>query len=453
MVSAGLLLWFINSHHRNTQRILSMNDAEQITRTSRVAPKETRELADKLLRESVSYDLKALIARTKVQPRPYQDRIINKVLKAFIPQDVGGGGLTSVMVNSPTGSGKTVMALIIAKALQEMMDCHVGWISMRRNLLTQAAKENMPQSDSNPNGKDINADIYMISMFDKNPPAELASGVRKKPLILFVDEAQHDAANSSAHIHATLQPDFIIGLSATPFRTDKIKLCFDKVINDAGIGTLIREGFLSQFDHYTIEKWTPVDVTSCYLREPYRWGKSIMYFHTVDQCNQAAAILRAANVRCEVVTGDSDKDTQIEQFKKGELDVLLNCMVLTEGFDDPSLQSVFVRPSCKGVTMQMAGRAFRKHPVIKIKNVIQCGRTKWPFVRTADPVHSYKWTVKDGPGMWISLKVNEHINEMNCKMIQMLAQIPTSMPDFITKAREKKSGGRRRLNQPQQSQD
>src|SRR4051812_35247121 len=59
-------------------------------------------------------DTDALIARTAVQPRPYQARIVRKAADLFARQ-----GLRSVLIDSPTGSGKTVMALLVAKALQE----------------------------------------------------------------------------------------------------------------------------------------------------------------------------------------------------------------------------------------------------------------------------------------------------------------------------------------------
>ena len=56
-------------------------------------------------------------------------------------------------------------------------------------------------------------------MFDRDPPTGLD--------LLVVDEAQHDAAQSMAVLHQRIRPRFILGLSATPFRADRVKLCFD----------------------------------------------------------------------------------------------------------------------------------------------------------------------------------------------------------------------------------
>lgn len=425
------------------------------------APKATRNKAMKGLK-GFDFDILELIGRTNAEARPYQQRIITKTIRGYTPESSGGKGFRSVLIQSPTGSGKTIKALLIAKALQERLGCLVGWISMRRNLLAQAANENAKASEENPDGKGICADIEFISMFDKNPPDALRAGVRKKPLLLIVDEAQHDAANSCAHLHAVLQADFILGMTATPFRTDKVKLCFDTVINDAGIGPLIREGFLSQYEHFTISKWGVREVMQTYLRDPERWGKTVFYFHTIAQCYEAAACLENpailgeefANTKAidtEVVTGSTDRDRQLTRFDNGDIPTLINCQVLTEGWNCPTLQTVFCRPGCKGITIQICGRAFRKHPAAPMKKVVQCEKTPWPFVKTADPVCSYKWEPQrrdlDGvvlPGQWLSLTPNPHINEMSTMVLQALASIQTELPRFMTEAKFTTRGRSRR---------
>ncbi len=386
------------------------------------------------------FDIMKLLAGTKAEARPYQQRIVNRVVTSLTPEDKGGRGMRSILINSPTGSGKTIMSLLINKAIQEREDCLIGWVSMRRNLLVQAASENNTHSKLNPRGKSINANIDFISMFEKNMPAHLLPANRNgRKLLLTVDEAQHDAANSCAHIHAVLRPDFILGMTATPFRTDRVKLCFDSVINDAGIGALIREGYLAPYEHYTIPKWSVQGAIETYLREPNKWGKSIFYFHTIEQCMQARAMLESGMggkyqpVTNEMVTGSSDREPQLERFRLGQSRTIVNCMVLTEGFDCPDLETVFLRPSCKGVTIQMAGRVFRRHHSIPVKKVVQCEKTKWPFMKTADPVCSYRWELpKDGfPGQWLSLTPNKFINEMNCNMVVALAGLNTPLPEFM----------------------
>jgi superfamily II DNA or RNA helicase len=368
-------------------------------------------------------DLRNLINRTRVQPRPYQERIVSRAVDLFAE-----GGLRSILVDSPTGSGKTVMALLIAKAMQERLGVRIGWVAMRRYLLAQAKEENSYQG--------IDADMEYISMFDREPPTGLD--------LLIVDEAQHDAAQSMAVLHQQIRPRYILGLSATPFRADRVKLCFDTVIKDAGIQSLIQDGYLSPYHHYTLPRYDPETVVSFYLRDPKRWGRSLFYFHTLAQCAQAEKALRQAGVRVEIVSGASDRDAQLEAFRAGRVDVLCNCLMLSEGFNAPELKTVFCRPSCKSVTIQMAGRVLRQHPDVKFKQIVQCPMTRWPFPRTASPAVQYSWTA----GEWRSLEVNPMISQVNLRTLQALARTEVALPDFVAKrARQLRGRQRSRLDE------
>ncbi|HEY1066869.1 MAG TPA: DEAD/DEAH box helicase family protein, partial [Pirellulales bacterium] len=164
--------------------------------------------------------LTALLAKLKVEPREYQKRIVEKTVAMFSGEHKNRAGeleppAQSVMIESPTGSGKTVMGLLAAKCLAERFGLSVGWVAMRRNLLAQAEEENRR--------KGFNLDLSLISMFDKEPP---------RCDLLIVDEAQHDGARSMSDLHSAVRPKMVLGLSATPYRSDRIKLCFDKVVAD-----------------------------------------------------------------------------------------------------------------------------------------------------------------------------------------------------------------------------
>lgn len=351
-------------------------------------------------------NIKTLIAGMDLQPRTYQERIVSRAFDLFSDK-----GLRSILIDSPTGSGKTIMGLLIARTLQDALGLKVGWVAMRRYLLAQARAENEQRR--------LGVEAVFLSMFDRDPPTGLD--------LLVVDEAQHDAAQSMAHLHQRIRPRFILGLSATPFRADRVKLCFDTVIKVAGIQALIQDGYLSPYHHYTIPRHTPQDVVAHYLRDRERWGKSILYFHTLEQCHAADTLLRAAGVRSEVVTGSSDRDAQLGAFRAGKLDVLSNCMMLGEGFDCPELKTVFCRPSCKGLTVQMAGRVLRKHPALPFKQIVQCTKTRWPFLRTAAADLQFSWV----EGEWRTLQANPFISQVNGRALQALAQTNVSLPRYL----------------------
>jgi superfamily II DNA or RNA helicase len=367
----------------------------------------------------MTFDIQELLTTTKVEARSYQQRIVTKAITGFLDK-----GYRSIMIDSPTGSGKTIMALLVAKAMQRLQGIRIGWVSMRRNLLSQAHRENI--------SKGIEVQMQMISMFDKNPPTGLD--------MLVVDEAQHDAAGSMSHIHATVKPRWVLGMTATPFRADRVKLCFDTVIKDAGIHRLIQDGYLSQYHHYTIPDWKPATVVKFFLEERDRWGKSLIYFHTIAECTHCWQLLTEGGVPCDLVTGSSKIEEQLRKFSSGELQVLINCAKLTEGFDAPDLKTVFARPSIKSVTIQMGGRVFRKHPDIPFKQIVQPACTKWPFTRTAGAALMYVFT----DGCWRTIQPNCKVEETAKKALAAMAAARAELPEFITKQQAK---GRTRRGQ------
>ena len=101
-------------------------------------------------------------------------------------------------------------------------------------------------------------------------------------------------------------------------------------------------------------------------------------------------------MRAELVTAKTDRERQIADLAAGRVDVLVNMLILAEGFDCPSLRTVFCRPSGKLCTIQMCGRVLRKHPGLAFKQVVQCEQTRHPFPRTATPAEQYLLTRAKG---------------------------------------------------------
>ena len=363
----------------------------------------------------------------RVEIRPYQMDVIKECFERFMGsyKDRSGRAVAahkSVLVESPTGSGKTIMGLLTAKALQQIdPDLVVVWEAMRKPLLAQAIKSNDEMVGVE--------NFHAVSMFSNNPTAILKAKENGKMVLHICDEAQHSTASSSAHLHNVIKPDFVLGLSATPYRTDNQKLCFEGVVRNAGIHALIDAGYLSKYEHFTIPEYNSKSVLEHYLRDPARWGKSIFYFLTLEECFAFSRGLLEAGVKCDVVTGDSDSDTQIQAFEDGEHNCLINCMKLTEGFDCPSLKTVWVRDSSKSPAVQMCGRVLRKFAGLPVKQVVQSQHTSHPFLKTA--MADQSWVFQDGD--WKSLKVNAQIEQIQANAMSAIANINVQMPSFIMK--------------------
>lgn len=345
-----------------------------------------------------------------IELRPYQERIVVKTVNAFLME-----GLNAVLVESATGSGKTVMGLCICLVLRYFTGAKTSWTTLRRELLKQAHKTNQELFLEN-------VLLKTISMMGKNPDEDD---------VLVVDEAHKDATASMQHVHAHVNARFIILLSATPIRSDKATIFYDRTIKDAGIRALIRDGWLSKFRMFSIPEWTPECVAGIYLSSPDKWGKSCVFFHKSEDCAEFQRILNEAGVACEMVTGKSDREAQLLRFERGEVPVLVNMMVLTEGFDCPSLETVFVRDSQRSTTIQMAGRVLRLWDNVAgesprqanentiVKNVVQSVNTEYPFVKEAEPVKKYTWENE----AWKEIGDNKKVKALYSMMLQRAVEV------------------------------
>lgn len=356
-----------------------------------------------------------------VEDRPYQRRIIQKVVDAIEAKH------QNILIEGPTGSGKTITGLMIAKRLWEERGWRTGWTAMRKHLLHQASAENQATIQ--------HEQIHFFSTFDKNIPKML----QEYPIdVLIEDEGHHSASPTSVENYKLIAPKLSIGLTATPFRTDQMKLCYSKVIKDAGTRALIDQGYLSPFHQYIFhESWAPDIVARHYLNEPARWGKSVIFFLTEDECNACADRLRDGGIKCEVVTGSSHQEEQIESFNDGDTQVLLNMVVLTEGFDSTILKTVWIRPGSKGPTMQMGGRSLRRHsdPIIKpYAQMVQNATTHWPFTRIASA--EKKFVCHDGKS-WEDRQQNERVNQASRAAIKAIAKIHVEIPPLLRKFQKK----------------
>ena len=325
--------------------------------------------------------------------------------------------ISSALAVVPTGGGKTHIALATARTLQVEAGLRIGWCAARRDLLRQVARENEAFG--------FGVDLRLMSLFDRNPP---------ECDVLIMDEAHHDACASAATLHANVRPAYVLGLTATPWRSDRARLAYSHVIRRCSIQSLQDDGYLAPYAHVSIESWAPDAVAKTWIRSRERFGKTIIFMHTRTQAMACMTVLRAGGVRVELVAGDSDRCTQLQAFANGEVDVLLAMGCLTEGFNDPTLQTVFIRPAGKGPTVQMGGRVFRMHPSIAVKTIVQYRDAPLPFIRIARPVEQY--VLSDGE--WRSIGATRQLDSLVHNMRSVAARATVVLPPLVIKARGRK---------------
>lgn len=299
--------------------------------------------------------------------RCYQDAIVERLSKLF------WAGEPSALVRAPTGSGKTVMAMMFIRMIEDEFKEKYGremvvfWVTKRRNLLSQGA--------ATADACGIKTTIQYRTMFENR------NAFTKADLVV-LDEAHSDACSSAQAVYHVCKPMFSLGLSATPFRTDKGLLSFKHTIWESDYRQLIDLSYLSKFVEYYLPEWTPKSVTDLYLSDTKRFGKSVMFFKDRASADEAKELLLAAGIAADTIyssDGKVHREDAIAKLESGKIKVLINLNILTEGFDCPSLKTVFVKKTgSKSESIQMGGRVLRLWKNMK-KNIVQTVEAEYPF--------------------------------------------------------------------------
>ncbi len=213
----------------------------------------------------------------------------------------------------------------------------------------------------------------------------------------------------------TLPPTPALGFTATPERTDGAGLgaVWQNVVFTRDISWAVRKGFLVQPIGYRLEieihrqahvtalgysgpeylttgvpsvfamNTAEQDAQLCDSIAPERivekWQElaadrqTIVFAPLVRSANMIAKAFRAAGITAEIVHGDMgplSRRVIIDDFRRGEIQVLVNAMVLTRGFDHPNVSCVIVaRPTkSRPLFIQMAGRGLRRQPGIPVED-------------------------------------------------------------------------------------
>jgi superfamily II DNA or RNA helicase len=215
------------------------------------------------------------------------------------------------------------------------------------------------------------------------PPADL----------IIVDECHHATATTWKKIIAAYPDAILVGLTATPCRGDGRGLggIFQAIVEAPQVPDLVAQGFLvptrvyapAQPDLRGIEvrngDWAENQLAERMDRDQLV-GDIVTHWHRLAESRKTVVFATGvqhsihirdeflkAGVRCAHIDGSTlkdDRDELLRQLGNGELDLITNCMVLTEGWDMPEVGCcVLARPTRKmGLYRQMIGRVLRPAP-------------------------------------------------------------------------------------------
>lgn len=218
--------------------------------------------------------------------------------------------------------------------------------------------------------------------------------------LVVVDEAHHATAASYRKVLAAAgcddaQGPNVLGVTATPDRGDGTGLdgVFDQVVANYDLLWGINAGYLAdirgqaiEVEHLDLgevkvsrgdyaagdtgraleEAGGPQQIVAAWL-EHALGRRTLVYTPTVETAASTAAQFAAAGVEAGVVHGALPLDERravLAAYEAGDLQVITNCMVLTEGFDSPRTDCIVVaRPTkSRALYAQMVGRGTRLHP-------------------------------------------------------------------------------------------
>jgi superfamily II DNA or RNA helicase len=343
--------------------------------------------------------------------RPYQEKALAGIEQAERE------GVRRPLVVLPTGTGKTV---VFSHGIKRRADRGRSLVLVHRDELARQTIEKIglvaPELTTGvvkAGENDLDADVVVASVQTAQVDrrlAQLVESAKRSPFgTVWVDEGHHAVAPSWRKVLTGLGSfssygPLTVGFTATPERDGKTLGVWEKlaafmsireaiygngkrgkdgheggylvpilpsivVETDMDLGRVRKTG--GDFSEGDLgremeESGAIAEIADAYV-EHARERKAVAFTPTVATAHALAAALRARGVAAEALDGTTPGDERramLQRLKTGETHVIVNCGVLTEGFDEPSISCVIVARPTKfhGLYVQMIGRGTRLHP-------------------------------------------------------------------------------------------
>lgn len=322
-----------------------------------------------------------------MQLRPYQQEAREAIQKEW------SDGRKKTLLVLPTGCGKTI---VFSKVIEDRvrMGERVLVLAHRGELLDQASDK--LQKSTGLKTATEKAEKTSLGSFFRVVVGSVQTLQQEKRLSKFppdffdtivVDEAHHCISNGYQRVLKHFEEASVLGVTATPDRGDMKNLgsYFESLAYEYTLPKAIKEGYLSPIKALTIPlkldlsavKQQAGDFSSRDLGtalDPYLENiademikhcsnrKTVIFLPLVKTSQKFKAILNERGFKAAEVNGSSqDRAEILEDFENDKYNVLCNSMLLTEGWDCPSVDCIIVlRPTkVRSLYSQMVGRGTR----------------------------------------------------------------------------------------------
>ena len=296
----------------------------------------------------------------------------------------------NVMVQMPTGTGKTHLLTAIVGEFLHGSNTPVWIIAHRRELVGQieetVARYGMRKEDGR-------VRVLSIQWLSRN-----GETMDESPGLIVIDEAHHALAETYRALWKRYPEARKLGMTATPYRLNGRGFTdlFDSLITSWTVETFIGKGWLSPFDYVSIRAdsreqrlidslkkrgadgdYQVKEMNAVLNRETsikglyesvkrYASGKKgIVYAISIAHARRIAACYSAHGLDAVAIdsrTPASERKKLVDDFRRGKIKVLVNVDIFSEGFDCPDVEFVqLARPTLSlAKYLQQVGRGLRK---------------------------------------------------------------------------------------------
>lgn len=322
--------------------------------------------------------------------RPYQQQARDRIHAEW------DAGHTRTLLVLPTGTGKTIVFASVA-ADQVRAGDRVLILAHRGELLEQAADKLQRSTglvSAVEKAESTCLDSWFRVVVGSVQTLQRTARLERFPQDYFgtiiIDEAHHAITDGYRRILDYFSGAKVLGVTATPDRGDMRNLgeVFDSLAFEYKLTDAIKEGYLCKIMAQTIP--LQLDITSVTMSggdyavgdlgtalDPYleqiaaemarrcKSRKTVVFLPLIKTSQKFRDLLNTYGFRAAEVNGQSDDRRQVlADFDAGKYNVLCNSMLLTEGWDCPSVDCVVVlRPTkVRSLYSQMVGRGTRLSP-------------------------------------------------------------------------------------------
>ena len=302
----------------------------------------------------------------------------------------------SVMAQMPTGTGKTyLLTAVIDSFVRANPKAKVWIVAHRRELVSQideTVRKFHSYSSSNTSSLLSSVKAVSIQWLSKH-----YDEIEEKTGMIVIDEAHHALAKTYKEMWERFPKAKFLGLTATPCRLNGKGFTdlFDVLVQSWGVPEFISKGRLATYDFVSIKsdgvtqrlidslqkrgadgdyqnkemdmllnKKPSIERLYRSLQEFGKDRKGIVYAINISHAQKITKLYQEHGVKAIAIdskTPATERQQDIEAFKKGDIQVLVNVDIFSEGFDCPDVEFVqLARPTLSlAKYLQMVGRGLR----------------------------------------------------------------------------------------------